>query len=110
LMIGLASAPSTNPGGRDQSLVRRSQTRHHDVRHWITSFPLLHLIQQMAPRSRGVKEIPPRARSGGPAAGGSSRSAAPGRRIESVPQPSVCSAAGPGRARPASPLYQAQAA
>jgi hypothetical protein len=61
LMIGLVSAPSTNPGGRDQSLVRRSQTRHHDVRHWITSFPLLHLIQQMAPRSRGVKEIPPRA-------------------------------------------------
>jgi hypothetical protein len=41
LMIGLVSAPSTNPGGRDQSLVRRSQTRHHDVRHWITSFPIV---------------------------------------------------------------------
>jgi hypothetical protein len=64
LVIGLVSAPSTNPGGRDQSLVRRSQTRHHDVRHWITSFPLLHLIQQMAPRSPGVKEIPHRVRSG----------------------------------------------
>jgi hypothetical protein len=71
-----ASAPSTSPGGRDQSLVRRSQTRHHDVRHWITSFPLLHLIQQMAPRSPGVKEIPPRARQGRPVAGESSPSAA----------------------------------
>jgi hypothetical protein len=77
-----ASAPSTSPGGRDQGLVRRSQTRHHDVRHWSTSFPLLHLFQQMAPRSPGVKEISPGARQGGPIAGGPSRFAAAGSRID----------------------------
>jgi hypothetical protein len=54
------AAPSPDPKGRDQSLVSRNPTRHHDVRHWITSFPLLHLCQQMAPRCPGVKEISPR--------------------------------------------------
>lgn len=42
------SAPSTDSAGRDQSLVSRNPTRHHDVRHWITSFPLLHLNKLMA--------------------------------------------------------------
>ena len=51
------SAPSPDPGGRDQSLVRRNSTRHHDVRHWITSFPLLHLPQQMASPCARVKRF-----------------------------------------------------
>ena len=50
-----SSAPSPDVGGRDQGLVRRYPTRHHDVRHWITSFPLLSLLQQMAPHCAPVK-------------------------------------------------------
>jgi hypothetical protein len=49
------SAPSANPAGRDQSLIRRNPTRHHDVRHWITSFPLLRLDKLMASPGRAVK-------------------------------------------------------
>ena len=65
-----SSAPSPGVGGRDQGLVRRYPTRHHDVRHWITSFPLLSLLQQMAPHCAPVKGIPWCRRSAGAASRG----------------------------------------
>jgi hypothetical protein len=56
-LIGLLfPAASADPGGRDQGLVRRTcATRHLEVRHWITSFPLLHLEAVMPSRATAVK-------------------------------------------------------
>jgi hypothetical protein len=56
-LIGLLfPAASADPGGRDQGLVRRTcATRHLEVRHWITSFPLLHLEAVMPSRAAPVK-------------------------------------------------------
>jgi hypothetical protein len=58
-LVGKAfPAASADPDGRDQSLVRRTRaTRHHCVRHWITSFPLLHLRRVMPSRARAVKAL-----------------------------------------------------
>jgi hypothetical protein len=51
-------AASADPDGRDQDLVRRTcATRHLRVRHWITSFPWLHLRTVMPSRARAVKAL-----------------------------------------------------
>jgi hypothetical protein len=70
----LFPAASADPGGRDQSLVRRTRaTRHLEVRHWITSFPLLHLPSLMTSRASPVKGFRaphrPRARRPSPGCG-----------------------------------------
>jgi hypothetical protein len=85
-LVGKAlPAASADPDGRDQSLVRRTgATRHLRVRHWITSFPLLHLRRVMPSRERPVKAFPHRRRRPrSPAAGSGTASplagVAPGR-------------------------------
>src|SRR5918996_804588 len=55
-LVGKAlPAASADPDGRDQGLVRRTgRARHLRVRHWITSFPLLHLRRVMTSRAVSV--------------------------------------------------------